>query len=59
MLASLHRSPGKLDQVQRLIDDLRKTPEGRSILPPELEAVWGPIGQVRREIANSAAGDGQ
>jgi len=59
MLTALHRSPGKLDQVQRLIDDLRKTPEGRSILPPELEAVWGPIGQVRREIANNAPGGGQ
>jgi hypothetical protein len=59
MLASLHRSPGKLDQVQRLIDDLRKTPEGRSILPAELEAVWGPIGQVRREFGNRAAGGEQ
>lgn len=36
MLACLHRSPGKLDQVHRLIEDLRRTPEGRSILPPEL-----------------------
>ena len=56
MLASLHRCPEKLDQVHRLIEDLRKTPEGRSILPPELEAVWGPIGQVRRERSGSARG---
>lgn len=59
MLACLHRSPGKLDQVHRLIEDLRRTPEGRSILPPELEAVWGPIGQVRRELPSSAAGVGR
>jgi hypothetical protein len=56
MLASLHRCPEKLDQVHRLIEDLRKTPEGRSILPPELEAVWGPIGQVRRERLDRAKG---
>lgn len=55
MLACLHCSPGKLDQVHRLIEDLRRTPEGRSILPPELEAVWGPIEQVRRELPSSAA----
>lgn len=56
MLASLHRCPEKLDQVHRLIEDLRKTPEGRSILPAELEAVWGPIGQVRRERSDRAKG---
>lgn len=59
MLACLHRSPGKLDQVHRIIEDLRRTPERRSILPPELEAVCGPIGQVRRELPSSAAGVGR
>jgi hypothetical protein len=56
MLASLHRCPEKLDQVDRLLEDLRRTPEGRSILPPELEAVWTPIGQVRRERSGRANG---
>ncbi|MBL9000462.1 MAG: phospholipase D family protein [Phycisphaerae bacterium] len=47
LLRALHQSPERIDQVQRLIDDLRKTPEGRSILPHELEDVWGPIGRAR------------
>jgi len=59
MLASLHRCPEKLDKVHHLIEDLRKTPEGRSILPPELEAVWGPIEQVRRERVGSPVGGTQ
>jgi hypothetical protein len=39
-----------------LIEDLRKTPEGRLILPPELEDVWGPIGRVRAPTVNGSAG---
>ncbi|MBX3404525.1 MAG: phospholipase D family protein [Phycisphaeraceae bacterium] len=54
LLRALHQSPERIDQVQRLIDDLRKTPEGQSILPPELEQVWGPIGRAR----SAARGNG-
>lgn len=46
MLRALHKCPDKLHQVHRLIEDLRKTPEGQSILPAELEQVWAPIRQV-------------
>lgn len=56
MLSALHRSPEKLGQVHRLIEDLKKTPEGRSILPPELEEVWGPISRVRTELAAQQCG---
>lgn len=48
LLRTLQRAPERLDQVQRLIDDLRKTPEGRSLVPPEFEAIWEPIRRVRR-----------
>jgi len=47
LLRALHQNPERIDQVQRLIDDLRKTPEGQAILPPDLEQVWGPIGRAR------------
>jgi hypothetical protein len=56
LLRALHRSPERIDHVHRLIEDLRKTPEGRLILPPELEDVWGPIGRVRAPTVNGSAG---
>lgn len=56
MLRALHKSPDKLEQVNRLIEDLRKTPEGRSILPAELENVWDPIRRVLKSKRATAAG---
>jgi len=56
MLSALHKSPDKLAQVHRLIEDLKKTPEGRSILPPELEEVWGPISRVHTELSVQQSG---
>lgn len=47
LLRALHRWPEKLDQVERLINDLTKTPEGQSLLPPELNEIWAPIARVR------------
>lgn len=55
MLSALHRSPDRLEQVHRLIEDLKKTPEGKAILPPELEMVWGPISRVRLELLEEKA----
>lgn len=55
-LRALYRCPEKLDQVHRVIEDLRKTPEGRSILPAEFEQVWEPIRRVRDEKPASMPG---
>jgi len=52
MLRALHKCPDKLHQVHHLIEDLRKTSEGQSILPAELEQVWDPI---RRVLGNTPA----
>jgi hypothetical protein len=56
LLQALHSNPARLDQVQRLIADLRRTPEGREILPPELEAIWEPIHKVHVSITERAKG---
>lgn len=40
MLRAASRDPGRLLAVRSLIEDLRSTPEGREILPKELDAVW-------------------
>jgi hypothetical protein len=58
LLRALHGSPGKVDQVGRLIEDLGRTPEGQALLPPELNAIWGPIARARsRQQANQPQGD--
>ena len=40
LLRTASRDPDRLEPVRRLIDDLRKTEEGRRIVPDELFAVW-------------------
>ena len=43
LVRTASRDPGRLEPVRRLIDDLRKTEEGRRIVPDELLAVWTAI----------------
>ena len=40
LVRTASRDPDRLQPVRRLIDDLRKTQEGRRIVPDELFAVW-------------------
>ena len=40
LVRTASRDPERLKPVRRLIDDLRKTEEGRRIVPDELFAVW-------------------
>lgn len=46
-LRALDRDPQRLDYVQRLVTDLRATEEGRQLLPPEFDAMWTPIWEMR------------
>ena len=50
MLRALHRNPESLDDVEHLIEDLRKTLEGRALLPPGLDRIWEPIRSARQEM---------
>lgn len=43
LLRTLAHDPDRLDQVRRLIDDLRADPEGDALLPPGLVEIWEPI----------------
>lgn len=47
MIRALARAPEKLDAVWRLAEDLRKTPEGASLLPEGFDEVWKPIWAAR------------
>lgn len=37
------RTPERLREVHRLVEDLKKSPAGAKVLPPGFEAVWVPI----------------
>lgn len=50
LLRTLDRDPKNLDRVARLVDDLRRTPEGERILPAGFDAIWRPIWRVRQEV---------
>ena len=50
LIRALHRNPGQLDQIARLVDDLERTPEGRELLPDGFDTVWRPIWAARREL---------
>ena len=46
LVRTASRDPDRLKPVRRLIDDLRKTEEGRRIVPDELFAVWTAVEEV-------------
>jgi len=54
MVKALYRNPESLDRVAQLISDLRKTPEGRDLLPEGLETVWEPIWATRKGLAGAS-----
>jgi hypothetical protein len=47
LLRALDREPAKLDHVARLIEDLRKTPEGEALIPEGFAEIWDPIWAAR------------
>ncbi len=47
LVRALDRDPQRIDQISRIIDDLRQLPEGESLLPERLDEIWRPIWAVR------------
>lgn len=50
LLRALDRSPEKLDQVARLVEDLRDPDGSKSLMPEGFEKVWEPIWEARQRI---------
>lgn len=50
MVRALHRQPDRLVQVQRLVDDLRRSPASQELLPADFDIIWEPIWQAYREL---------
>jgi hypothetical protein len=51
LIRALDRDPAKLDQIARLIEDLRKTSDGEKLLPEGFELVWRPIWSAREKMS--------
>ena len=49
LVRAASRDPGRLEPVRRLIDDFRKTEEGRRIIPDDLFEVWTAVDEALRE----------
>ncbi len=48
LVHSLHRSPERLDDVAKLVEDLRSDEVTRKLLPEGFDAIWDPIWAVRK-----------
>lgn len=49
LMKALGDDPRRLDAVARLLEDLERTEDGRSLLPAGIKAIWDPVWQVRQE----------
>jgi hypothetical protein len=50
LLRSLHREPGRLEHVAKLLNDLSRTPEGEALIPEEFMSIWQPVWEAREEL---------
>ena len=50
LLQSLSRNPERIDEIARLIADLRSTPEGSELLPDGLNEIWEPVFAAREAL---------
>lgn len=50
LLQALDRQRGRLDQIARLIDDLRQSPDGQQLVSDEFLSIWEPIWATRKRI---------
>lgn len=50
LVRTLDRNPKKLDQISRLVEDLKKTAEGRQVLPDGFDEIWQPIWDSREAL---------
>ncbi len=48
LLKALDRHPSSVEQVARIIEDLRKTPKGRELIPDGFETIWSQFGRPIR-----------
>lgn len=57
LLQAFDRDPSRLAQIDRLISDLLKTPEGTSLIPPDFIEIWSPIWEASTISKNRGVAD--
>ncbi len=50
LVVALRRNPEKIDQIARLIEDLRKSPESQDLVSEDFDAIWKPIWLARQQL---------
>ena len=49
LVRAVSRQPDRLEAIQKLVDDLSETPEGRELIPEDFFDLWSAIRSVREE----------
>lgn len=52
MVRALSRKPEKIDRIDRLVRELKKSEEGREILPDDFNLIWDPIWEARQRMVS-------
>jgi hypothetical protein len=50
LLGALARHPARLSHVASLVEELRATPQGRDLLPPDFDLIWPAVAAVYEEL---------
>jgi hypothetical protein len=50
LMRSLDRSPHRIEDIARLVEDLRSAPNGHDLLPQGFERIWPAIAAVRSKL---------
>lgn len=54
LVQAVDRNPASLDQIAGIIEELRKSEEGRDLLPAGFEEVWKPVYEARLALKESS-----
>jgi len=54
LMRTLARDPDRLDEIERLVDELTRTEEGRGLLPEGWPALWSAVREARPRAGLSA-----
>lgn len=55
LVRALYRDPQRLDDVARLVEDLKQAGAGAKELPARFEEIWLPIWEARKRLADESA----
>lgn len=54
MVQAVDRNPASLDQIAGIIEELRKSEDGRDLLPEGFEQIWEPVYEARLALKESS-----